>query len=59
MTEQQAIRAVLERSNKRRVVEDARPWWKRLVGSLHVVIKPGKSFAKPVKGIGVSGGVEF
>lgn len=59
MTEQQAIRAALESMNKPRTVADMRPWWKRLVGSLRLVVKPGKSFRKPVKEIGVSGGIEF
>lgn len=59
MTEQQAIRAVLEQANKPRVIVDAYPWWRRLVGSLRVIVKPGKTFKKPVKEIGVRGGVEF
>lgn len=59
MTEQQAVRAVLEQANKPRVIVDARPWWKRLIGSLCVVVKPGKTWKKPVKEIGVRGGVEF
>lgn len=59
MTEQQAIQMVLKSANKTRAVEDARPWWKRLVSSLRLVVKPGKSFKKPVKEIGVTGGIEF
>lgn len=59
MTEQQAIQMVLKSANKTRAVEDARPWWKRLVSSLRLVVKPGKTFKKPVKEIGVTGGIEF
>lgn len=59
MTEQQAIRAVLERANKARVVEDARPWWKRLLASLRVVVKAGKSLKQPIREVSVRGRVEF
>lgn len=59
MTEKQAVCMVLEQANKPRVIVDARPWWRRLVGSLRVVVKPGRTFKRPVKEIGVSGGIEF
>lgn len=59
MTEQQAIRAVIEQSNKPRVVEDARPWWARLISSLRLVVRPGKDFKRPIKSVEVRGGIEF
>ena len=33
--------------------DDPRPFWKRLLSSLRVVIKPGKTARKPVSYIGV------
>lgn len=59
MTEQQAIRAALESMNKPRTVADMRPWWKRLVGSLRLVVTPGKVFKRPLKSVEVRGGIEF
>lgn len=59
MTEQQAIQAAIEQANRPRVAEDARPWWKRLVSSLRLVVKPGKNFKQPIKSVEVRGGVEF
>ena len=38
---------------------DSRPWWVRLLSSLRISIKPGKSFKRPVSYVGVTGRVEF
>lgn len=59
MTESQAIRTVLEQANKPRVAVDSRPWWKRLLGSLRVVVVPGKKLKKPISHAGITGGVKF
>lgn len=59
MTEQQAIQMVLERANKPRTIEDSRPWWKRLLSSLRVVVKAGKSLKQPIREVSLRGRVEF
>jgi len=50
---------IAEQASKPRVVEDSRPWWVRLLSSLCLVIKPGKSFKQPVKEIVVKGELRF
>ena len=38
---------------------DRSPWWLRLLRSLRISIKPGKSWKRPVGYIGVTGKVDF
>jgi len=59
MTEEQAIRMVLENANKPRFIEDSRPWWQRLIYSIRFFVKPGKTLKKTIKEIGISGGIKF
>jgi hypothetical protein len=39
--------------------EDKRPWWRRLLGSIRPVVRVAPSVERPVRYIGVKGGVEF
>ena len=38
---------------------DTRPFWKRLLASLRISIKPGKRADKPVAYIGIKGRADF
>jgi hypothetical protein len=60
MTNQEAIRRVVESMDgPRRPVQDNRPWWVRLFSSIRPVVKVSPSLGRPVKYVGVKGGVEF
>ena len=39
--------------------DDPRPFWKRLLSSLRVVIRPGKSASKQVSYVGVKAKADF
>ena len=39
--------------------DDPRPFWKRLLASLRIHIKPGKSVDKPVAYVGVKAKADF
>ena len=56
MTEAQ-IKAIFEAKTIR--PDDDRPFWKRLLASLRIDIKPGKSMDKPVAYVGIKGKAEF
>lgn len=38
---------------------DRRPFWRRLLGSLRLKIKPGKSLRRPVNEVWIEGGTDF
>jgi hypothetical protein len=60
MTNQEAIRRVVESMDgPRRPVQDNRPWWKRLLSSIRPDVKVCLNPQRPVKYVGVKGGVEF
>lgn len=44
---------------KKEAPEDQRPFWLRLLKSIRVVLKPGKTFQRPVAYLGVKGEAEF
>lgn len=48
-----------ERPLKFEFAERKRPWWKRLLASLRLTIRPGKNLKRPVSLIGINGHVEF
>ena len=56
MTEAQ-IKAIFEAKTIR--PDDDRPFWKRLLASLRIDIKPSKSADKPVAYVGIKGKAEF
>lgn len=56
MTEVQ-IKAIFEAKTIR--AADSRPFWKRLLASLRIDIKPGKSLGKPVAYVGIKGNADF
>ena len=39
--------------------DDPRPFWKRLLSSLRVAVRPGKSARKPVSYVGVRAKADF
>ena len=39
--------------------EDSRPFWLRLISSLRINIKPGKTFARPINEVTLQGKAEF
>lgn len=57
MTEQQIHEAIF--NQKKTEKEDEGRLWVRLLRSLKIRIKPGKTLKKPISYIGVKGEVEF
>jgi hypothetical protein len=45
--------------SKTQIRQDKRPLWLRLLRSLKVVIKPGKTLRRPVAQFEIRGGCEF
>ena len=39
--------------------EDSRPFWRRLLASLRLKVKPGKSLRRPVSEVWIEGGTDF
>ena len=56
MTGQQIHDAVF---GAKKTPDDPRPFWKRLLSSLRVVMKPGKSARKPVSYVGIKAKADF
>ena len=56
MTEHQIHEAIF---NEKKTQEDKRRLWVRLLGSLKIKFKPGKSLKKPIGYIGIEGKAEF
>ena len=48
-----------ERPLKFEFAERKRPWWQRLLASLRISLKPGKSWRRPVSSVWLKGGIEF
>lgn len=59
MTEDDAIRRVLLETNTPRFTKEKLPWWRRLLASLHLDIKPGKRLSRPVNYVGIRGKIDF
>lgn len=39
--------------------QDSRPFWLRLLSSLRLRLRPGKTFRRPVERVTIEGGAEF
>jgi len=51
------IKAIFEAKTVR--PDDDRPFWKRLLASLRIQLKPGKSADKPVAYVGIKAQADF
>ena len=59
MTDYQIYEAIFKSKTQTQKREDKRPLWLRLLRSLKIVIKPGKSLRRPVAQVEIRGGCEF
>jgi len=50
------IKAIFETKTVR---PDGRPFWQRLLASLHIQLKPGKTADKPVAYVGIKAKADF
>jgi hypothetical protein len=57
VTDHQIHEAIFKTQTQKREIQ--RPLWLRLLRSLKVVIKPGKSLRRPVARFEIRGGCEF
>lgn len=44
---------------KFQTAEDRLSWWKRLLGSLRLRLKPGRTLRRPISSVMLTGKVEF
>jgi hypothetical protein len=57
VTDHQIHEAIFKTQTQKREIQ--RPLWLRLLRSLKIVIKPGKSLRRPIGQVEVRGGFEF